>query len=323
MKKNEFLLKFALLFVASLILVTTSCKKDEVEPTPTVDPVKTMTDYMAANNLDLNHITTDWVISAADVNTAGPETFFVIDLRDTADFNLGHLPGAVNTTLANILTVAQQNTTNKPFLVACYTGQFAGHGLVALRLSGYSNSKILKFGMSSWNSVFDKWTANVSNIGNGNANWSTTNTLQPNVAFSKPTFTSTATAGAEILAERVNVMLTGGFKGVDASVVLGTPANYFINNYWALADVTTYGHIAGAYRVKEDLTLSADGFKYLDKDATVVTYCWTGQTSSVVTAYLTVLGYNARSIKFGTNAMIHDQLQANKWTVSGNFPYVQ
>jgi len=34
----------------------------------------------------------------------------------------------------------------------------------------------------------------------------------------------------------------------------------------------------------------------------------------MITAYLNVLGYNAKSLKFGSNAMIHDNLLAHKWT---------
>jgi len=113
-------------------------------------------------------------------------------------------------------------------------------------------------------------------------------------------------------------MTTGGFKGVPAATVLATPTNYFINNYWDQVDVDTYGHLAGAYRIKP-LTLTGGEMKDLDEDDTILTYCWTGQTSSVVTAYLTVLGYDAISLKFGVNAMIFDALTGHKWPGSANY----
>ena len=83
-----------------------------------------------------------------------------------------------------------------------------------------------------------------------------------------------------------------------------------------------YGHIKGAYRINETLKIANDGLKSLDPNSTIVIYCWTGQTSALVSAYLNVLGYNAKSISFGANSMINSQLQQNKWTVPGNFPYV-
>jgi rhodanese-related sulfurtransferase len=318
MKKTD-LFKVVLLLFAIVMVGLTGCK-DEPIPVET-DYYAVMTEYMEVNNLDLTDITTDWVIAAADVNTNGVATYHIIDLRAAADFNAGHIQGAVNSTLANVLTAAQ-SSGGKPILLVCYTGQTAAYAHVALRLSGYSTCKILKWGMSSWNAAFDSWTANIGNIGTGHGNWSTTNSIAAPVTFSLPEFTADDTTGAAILAERVEYMLSLGMRGLTATEVLASPSSFFINNYWIDADVTTYGHIIGAYRNKENLSLEADGFKNLDSGSTIVTYCWTGQTSAAVSAYLTVLGYDAKTIKFGCNAMIHDALQANKWTSSGDYPYV-
>ena len=316
MKNNFF--KISMYLFAALLIVITSCRENGGS---TVNYYEIMTDYMVENDLDLTDIITDWIITAHDLDSIGVENFHIIDLRSADDFDAGHIQGAHNTTLVNVLNEAA-NANGKPIVLVCYTGHTAAYALTALRLSGYSNSKSLKFGMSSWNEDFDRWTPNIGNIAVGHPNWSTTNNIQPNVTFSLPTFTTTATTGEEILAERVQFMLEAGFQGVNASDVLETPTNYFINNYWSEADVNTYGHIVGAYRIKEDLSLASGGFKYLDKDATIVTYCWTGQTASAITAYLIVLGYDAKALKFSANAMIYDQLQSHKWTGSGNYEYV-
>ena len=53
--------------------------------------------------------------------------------------------------------------------------------------------------------------------------------------------------------------------------------------------------------------------KNYDPEKTAVTYCWTGQTSSMVTAYLNVIGYNAVSLKFGANSMIYDNLESHQF----------
>ena len=55
-------------------------------------------------------------------------------------------------------------------------------------------------------------------------------------------------------------------------------------------------------------------------------YCWTGQTASQVVAYLNMLGYDAYSLKFSSNALWYNSLTAHKWseaTESGNFPLVK
>ena len=119
-------------------------------------------------------------------------------------------------------------------------------------------------------------------------------------------------------------MLGEGFKSVvaldgDTTIgVLDNPGDFFINNYWAADDVVTYGNIDTAYRINP-LVL-----ENLDPDGTVVTYCWTGQTSSMMTAFLTVLGYDAKSLLYGGNGIIHDDLADGpiKWAASMDYDYV-
>ncbi len=60
-------------------------------------------------------------------------------------------------------------------------------------------------------------------------------------------------------------------------------------------------------------SLSAD-LKTLPTDKTIVVYCYTGQTSANLAAYLRVLGYDAKSLKFGTNTMIYNTMPGTKWS---------
>ena len=305
---------FKLFLIISIsVLSFTGCIKTEDEPK--VDYYKVMTDYMAANKMDLPDVIASGVTTAAAVS-ANPAAFYIIDLRSATDFAAGHIQGAVNSTVKDVLTAAQ-NAGGKPILLVCYTGQNAAYANVCLRLSGYADSNIMKWGMSAWTTQLDKWSANVSNQAVNHANWSTTNAIKTPVTFSLPTFTATAKVGADILKERVKVALDKGFVVSKVPDVLGTPANYFIVNYWTDADVNQFGHIKGAYRLNETLKLTDPvGFKNLNPTAVIVPYCWTGQTSAMVSAYLTVLGYDAKGLMFGANNMIQDALLAvkkNSW----------
>lgn len=315
MRKRDLFYRLAVIAVLLASLMMFGCKGTTTNSEESA--FETLTNYLTENDLDLSDILTDWIVAASAVAT-NEGNYYILDIRGAADYALGHVPGAVNTTLGNILTSAANNG-GKPILVVCYTGQSAGHAVAALRLSGYTDAKVLMFGMSSWDATFDRWTANVGNNAVGNANWNN-DAAAANTEHDYPELNVTATTGEAILAERVAAMLAGGFQGVNAVDVLAAPANYFINNYWAEADMTTYGHIAGAYRISP-LTVAGDEISYLDPDQTVVTYCWTGQTSSMITAYLTVLGYTAKSLKFGANNMIYDNLTAHKWTASGSYTY--
>jgi len=316
--------KLLVLTIVSLFLAT-SCKKVTDDPISNSSAYKTLTTYMVANDMDLPDILTDWIVPApalADVQTF-INTYDIIDIRSAADYAAGHIEGAVNSTLANVLTTAAGTT--KPILVVCYTGQSAAHAVVALKLSGYT-AKVLMWGMSGWTSTLSgSWEANSGPVNGitaiGHTNWVTTPTTSL-ATFGDPDITGTGDA-ATMLATRVQTMLDNGFKGVTNTDVLDAPSNYFINVYWSQADVDTYGHIAEAYRVNP-LTLSVGEMSNLDPSQKIVTYCWTGQTSSMITAYLNVIGYDAASLKFGANGMIYTDLQSHKYvTPTVDLPIVQ
>ena len=304
--------KLILLLLMIPLLVLVNCKKDSDDPTDptTKDPYKVLTEYMIDNDMDLPDVLDGWITAAPatiDEVDAFLAPYDIIDIRGEADYEAGHIEGALNANYGTLLDVAA-NTT-KPILVVCYTGQSAGHATVALRLSGFE-AKVLKWGMSGWNSNNSgPWEASIGDAAVGHTNWVTTATV-PVVEFNDPVLTGTD--GATILEAQVAEMLADGFQGIVNATVLDDPSVYFINNYWDQVDVDHYGHIDLAYRVKP-LSLEDGEMKNIDPSKTVVTYCWTGQTSSMVTAYLNVIGYNAVSLKAGTNGMIYSVLESHKF----------
>lgn len=311
------LIKLFVVFLMVPALVFVSCNKSDDDNDngnqPQVNAYETLKQYLVQNNMDLDDIISangKFITTADAINSKGVGDYFFVDIREQADFDAGHIDGAVHSTLGNILNTVEGAT--KPIIVVCYTGQTACHAVVALRLSGYMDAKALKWGMAGWNSQFaNAWSSKTGDVAIGNANWiPAPGSITANTTFSAPTFTSVYTTGSQILAERIDYMLNKGFQKVTNADVLGTPSNYFINNYWSQTDVETYGNITSAYRILP-LTLESNQFANLDPSKTVVTYCWTGQTSSVVTAYLTIMGYEARSLLFGTNGMIYSNLSAD------------
>ena len=284
----------------------------------TQDRFEVLKTYLINQNLDLNDILTDWITTAENVyNTmmdADPSNdYYIIDIRQPDDYEDGHIEWAVNSTLGGIL-ISAQDAGGKPIIVVCYSGQSAGHGVVALRLSGYTNAKVMKWGMCSWNAeTSGSWNSNTGDAAFGNANWMLPYDIKENTTYTAPSlFYDVAAGGAEVLEAQVAKLLEGGFKGVSGVDVLADPTGYFTNNYWALADVEQYGNIKDAYRISP-LTLENGEYLNIDAGADVVTYCWTGQTSSLITAYLTVLGYNAKSLKFGANSLIYSNLESHDW----------
>ncbi len=322
---------FGYLLVVMLIpaFVLTGCK-DSDDPTPvTKGNFTTLADYMIDNNMDLPALLDSWVIDAtliADGGIVDPTDYSIpdwtiFDIRSAASFAEGHIKGAVNVALADVITEAEAINDNQAnILVVCYTGQTAGRAVMALRLSGFPNAKVLKFGFSSWssNSDFDKWSANVSDQADGSSNW--VNTTSPDVStYAFPTWETTATEGAEILAEKVNEMLANSSWSVSSADVLTTPSEYSIYNYWGEEDYLNLGHFAGAFQYNT-ISLANDLVAALNPENSNLVYCYTGQTSSIITAWLNVLGYNVKSISFGVNSLQYTAL-SDAGKPHWHFPY--
>ena len=323
------LLKLSMLMFLLSGMLFVSCGKDDDDP---VDPVnknfETLKTYLIDNDMDLTDVLTGWITTAENIYTTNTDTvasndFYIIDIRNASDFTTNHIANSVNSTLGDVLTTAA-NAGGHKVAVVCYSGQTAAHAVVALRLSGYPDAVVMKWGMSGWNASEDHWTGGCGDAAATSGQWEAApGNLATNIEFGDPVITSTKTTGEELLAEGVSNLLAGGFNKITNADVFADPSQFFINNYWADADVTHYGHIKGAYRILP-LSLAGGEYKYLPSDKTIVTYCWTGQTSSMVTAYLKVLGYDVKSLLFGTNGMIHSDLQSHKWNVSmaKNYPLV-
>ena len=320
MKKLSFY--FLALFLIPVLSLTSCDRGDdptegEVVATPSFE---LMADYMVQNNLDINNILTNqdgdkFVVGApAEADLAAfLDKYYIMDIRSSEVFLTSHINGAQNVAFSDILTAAASAT--KPILVVCYSGQTACYATALLRLYGYPKTQALKWGMSGWNSsTAGSWNNNISNIAETSPNW-TYAAAPANVSFKDPVISTTLTDGELILKERVEAVVAEGFKGVNPGDVLNNPGGYFINNYFSEADYSGFGHISSAYRILP-LTLADDSYKSLDPEAnTLVTYCYTGQTSAVLSAVLRVLGYNAASLKFGMNGLYHDNpaWKSNQW----------
>lgn len=322
MKKLSKLL-IGLLLIPALFI--TSCDRGDdptdnpiIETTPDFELMK---DFMVDNDLDIDKILTNvdgqkFVVAVpgglTDVEAeAFLEDYYIMDIRSNADFLTAHVLGANNVAFTDILTEAEN--ANKPILVICYTGQSACYATALLRMYGYHDTRALKWGMSGWDSnTTGSWNSNIGTI--STSNWAYTG-APTNVTYSDPELIANASDGATILQERVEAVVAAGFQSVSGGEVLANPSNYFINNYFDESEYDGFGHITGAYRIKP-LLLSDNSYLSLNPDAeTVVTYCYTGQTSGVLTAVLNVLGYNAKSLTFGMNGMDHEN---DYWPTSTN-----
>lgn len=307
---------YALLLILPLLVAFTACDDNSTEPEVTVNEAEVLVKFLEENG-DFINTAAPAMIKATDVfaNVASGADQVVIDIRAADAYADGHIQGAVNVEAGKVLEYYETNNLqNKELVViACYSGQTAGWVTGLMRLMGYDNVKDLKWGMCSWNpETAGSWP---SNIGNAKAaEFVTTETAKPDKG-SLPKLSTGKTNGAEILRARVETVFEEGFgeAKIKNSDVYADLDGHFIVNYWKAEHYAT-GHIAGAmqYTPNQSMRLEAD-LKTLSTEKPVVVYCYTGQTSAHMAAFLRVVGYNAKSLLFGVNGMSYDAMPGTKW----------
>lgn len=254
---------------------------------------------------------------------------YIVDIRSADDFALGHIENAHNVTTADLLTHIEGVDLSgyDEVSIVCYSGQTAGWATSLLRLLGYDKVYSMKFGMCSWHTDFaGSWNNNISN---GKAAQFTATATAKGAAGSLPTINTDGATAQEILEARVDIVLAAGFGAVKVTnaTVFGALDNYYIVNYWPESEYLDPGHIPGAiqYTPKVDIAM-ATSLTTLPTDKTVAVYCYTGQTSANMAAYLSVIGYDAKTILFGANGMIYDEMATigHQWSAAAimDYPYI-
>jgi rhodanese-related sulfurtransferase len=230
------------------------------------------------------------------------------------------IQGAVNVAAGDVLTHYESENldTKEVVVIACYSGQTAGWVTGLMHTLGYTNVKDLAFGMSSWNAATSgSW---VNNISNARASELVTTATPKAEAGDMPVLSTGSSDPVEILRTRVEAVFAQGFDAAKMThaALFDSPDNYYNVNYWSV-DHYNWGHIPGAIQYTPKADLDYDTFlKTLPTDKTVAVYCYTGQTSAHVAAYLRVLGYDAKTVVFGVNGMAHDTMPGTQFSAESH-----
>jgi rhodanese-related sulfurtransferase len=319
----KWLTKIQILFLAFFFFAAfQGCNKEEnpVVPDP-INEADVLIKYLEANG-DFMNTAAPALITAEQVWTSDRTKMTILDTRTAEHFNAGHIEGAINVPLKDIVKYYRDNNLSQKekVVIACYSGQTGGYATAILRVLGYNNVFDLKFGMSAWNdSTANSWKPVIAD-GNKYQSYFNTTPVAKNAAGSLPKIETGKTTGAEILEARVAKILEDGFAmgTVNGTTLFGNLTNYYIVNYWP-ENQYNLGHIQGSiqYTPKEDFKLE----KYLNTlptDKPIAIYCYTGQTSAHVAAILRLIGYDAKSALYGMNGMYRD-LMVNNNMASGLF----
>lgn len=313
-------IKFLLYALFIMTFVVTSCSNDDEVPPEVINESEVLVQYLESPDSPLgkDYVSSDMpsIMAASEVKTLNVTgKVYIIDIRSAEDFGKGHIQNAHNVALGDIITHMEgiNATDYDKVSIVCYTGQTAGFATSILRLKGYGNVYSMKWGMCSWNKDFSsKWENAVAN-GNAYASQFVNTDTPKGEKGELPVLSTGKTTGEDIFEARVAAVLAEGFSpaAVQNSAVFGNLANYYVVNYWNAAHYADPGHIPGSmqYTPKEAMQYAVD-LTTLPADKTLAVYCYTGQTSAFLAAYLRILGYDAKSVLYGTNAMIYDKMVA-------------
>jgi len=313
--------KLLIPFLILALFMTVGCDKDD----PT-EPEAVNEFNMVAEKGDV-YFTSYTTTSGAGVNTVISAVFdnltdgdtsndpFIIDYRAAADYADGHIINAVNISLGDLVSKIDDGTvpSDKMILNVCYTGQTASCATAFLNLIGYE-AQNLKFGMCAVDTSIakaNKWLGQIAadeHAGDLVADVSTSTTT-----YDFPTLSTGEEDAVEIMKDMLD---PSGWK-IAANDVWDNPDNYFIINYWSEAEYLDPGHIPGAiqFTPKNDFKVDQK-LNLLPTDKTIVVYCYTGQTSAQVCAYLRMLGYDAKSLLYGVGGFAWTKLAGHKYTAA-------
>ena len=301
---------FALTLVLSMFFVM-GCS----EETKKVDEFDVLSTYLEGTDGGYINNMGSWILNSGNVGQLDTRIDFadytVLDLREAtgiSSFAEMHIPGAINVTLSNMFTAAEAST--KPILVTCYSGQTASFAHTLLRLKGYE-AYVMKFGMSSYDASLDKWTNNCKDQYAGDLVKTASPTL-PSYDF--PKLDTGKDKAEDILDVQIDKAVAAwGTTLIGAGTVIASTDDYNIVNYWSETDYLGLGHINGAYQVTPNTLTKAENLSVFDPAGGNVLYCYTGQTAAATCAFLDVVGYEVKDIKFGFNNMNWLAMPGHKW----------
>lgn len=246
---------------------------------------------------------------------------FLLDIRAAADFANGHIKGATNIPGKELFTAENlaKLPKDKAIVGNCYTGQTCSQVVAALRMMGYEAYN-LTYGIPSWG-YNDKVGYPFTAAQSGNYKVSTDPAALDGTNEAPKPLGDTPQAAAM-------AYFPGGFKVTKAADLFANLNDGDTGNDPILLDLRAAedyaaGHIPGAVNMDVKTMFTAANLAKLPADKQIVSYCYSGQTSSQATAALRMLGYDAYSLQFGMASWaIVDPKSTPVWDISksGNYP---
>lgn len=329
------------LIVVSLTFL--SCMEDIVEPVE----IKYYTSadlisYLETHGDYINSSKNPAIISVDDAYS-NLSDYLLMDIRTPSQFQSGHIKGARNFGIEQLIDSLEFNNVNMEvkIIIISESGQKAAYATSLLRLYGFTNVFSLNFGMAQWNIQFaDVWIN-----ARGDSEWwfMYENDYYPKLTKSNqiPNISNNSASSIEqfaknrirqFLSEEEYLKTIAPIQELDATYSLRY-SMYFNSFVFCYNDKKLYDHkriikdvsppvtlgghprTAAFYLAQTDFRASTN-LLTLPIDKTIYSYSFNGQSTLFITAYLRLIGYNAKSIHYGAVTMIYYNLILNKFEES-------
>lgn len=221
---------------------------------------------------------------------AAGDAMTIIDIRSAADYEAGHLKGAVNLpwgpAISEGLTMIPQD---QEVYIYCYSGQTAGQAVATLNIAGI-NARSVKYG----------WNFGLSKVeGIADVTETTVNTLPEATYEVEAGILEAITAYYAGLADVSESTFKNYKVSEDDLAAMIEAGDDFILVSARKADDYAAGHIQGAINAPYGTGFAESFMAQVNKTKPTVLYCYSGQTAGQATAAMRLLGYNVMSLNGG------------------------
>lgn len=320
------------IFLATLVvLICNSCLKDLPSSSYELgfDNTAELLVYLESKGDYINSEGFPSLVLASEVHD-NVENYLVIDIRSPGEFYIGHVRHAVNVQPVDLLTYMKsiESSDYQKIIIVSKTGQSAAYFSCLLILDGYTNIYAMRYGMAAWNSNFSSpWLDAIADLNPGRL----TEQSYVKPGYSKLpaiTFSESSITTKSKLEERINILLAGGFEDevqlhysspvTDFEQVLVSPDTsmfiiclgnrFFYSSYFGTKH--PYRAVNYMYQPPHSELKSINALQTIPSNKRIYLYSYEGHASAALTAFLRILGYDARAILFGGNSIIHSAMLA-------------
>ena len=235
-------------------------------------------------------------------------SYFVVDVRETADFAKGNIPGSVN--IPYKMTADPKQIANLPkdkqIIVVCYSGHTASQTAAMWGMLGYKTIPMIN-GMGGWTA-----TAGLGSPLPEKAFGFPVDTTEPKAAaFELPTVKEKEVTDLHsLLLKRAQTYFVSG-KGPVVNAKLAMESLTKKDNQYFFVDIRKAedykkGHINGAINIPYQTIADKEQLKKIPANKKVILVGYTGNDASQVQRVLNLLGYDTYALFQGMRVWTED-----------------